>query len=120
MPAFTRYTCPRLCRRRLVWEVIFNVRVPCQGTMAARREAPSRGGADPLWKYIWFHFFFFCYYFLSDTKYDVKPSRLQRYLDILVRFEHRLVPGPGRQAPETSRCHPSLDDWSGVVPMPRR
>ena len=75
--------------------------------------SPSRGDAGPLSKYFLFDFTLFCFcgYFLSDTKSDLKPSRLQRYLDILVRFQHHLVPGPGRQAPETSRCHPSLDYW---------
>ena len=66
---------------------------------------------------ILFYFVFVFGYFLSDTKCDLKPSRLQRYLGILVRFEHHLIPGPGRQVPETSRCHRSTDDWSGVVLM---
>ena len=74
--------------------------------------SPSRGDADLISEV---HFvrsncslLRFRGYFLPDTKCDLKPSRLHRCLGNLVHLEYHLVPGPGRQAPETSRCHPSL------------
>ena len=43
-----------------------------------------------------FFFVLFGVYCLSDTKCDLNPSRLQRFLGVLVKFEHHLVPDPGR------------------------
>ena len=82
-----------------------------------RAEIMQTGCTDGLWSYSYRRA-------LTETVENIARItfllRHQHHQEFpLVPFEHHLVPGPGRQAPETSRCHPSLDDWSGVVLMSR-
>lgn len=65
----TGHSSPSVYRRRLVLERLFDVRVFQRGAVAGGRGGPSRRNADLL----------LCGYFLSDTKRDVKSSRVQIY-----------------------------------------
>ena len=78
VPAFTRYTRPRLYRRRLVWQLSCHVRVVLTRYNGCPPRSPSRGNVSHV-------FYLFIVYFILQThavghQCDLKPSRIQRYL----------------------------------------
>ena len=88
-------------------EVVF------QGTIALRRKALY------VWKLVPYgstfcsiSFYFVLFLWLLPAGHQVRPYAIEipRCPGILGRLQHHLVPGPGRQAPEPARYHPSLDD----------